>query len=610
MNLIYDNSYSTILITVQFMRSDRLKQLKHPTNRLKAAVFLLLFVLNFLTVKTSDDLGYSINHGFLDLFRQEYIQYMTWTGRSVAHIIARSFLALPKGIFNLANSLIFCIHVELICIHASGKKNYSPILYALSALLVFLFVPVFGQTVLWETGSCNYLWTTTIILAFLLPYRLDEVKERTLPYALLMGLFGILAGWTNENTGGACILVAMGLTFYSFKNTKRFPSWKLIGILGSIVGFLIMIKAPGNAVRAADFVVSGGRAYAFVHDLFNTLNVLGSLHGQLLLWIGIAVLLGVHVHNSVKGVILPATIYFISGAAAVGAILLSPVPVEFDRSMYGATILVIIGFLTLLAPVNETKTGKLSCVVLTAALAGLSIFDYAQALVDLSYTRYQYQYRESWVKEQASLGNRNPVVPVINSEFFTTYNAMYGLNDILDYPEFVNNVNYSITHGLDSVTSTTVEKWNEIYRNGSPELMNARTLSDYLTLLNENPDFIGLVTCNTLGIEHGAVLETLGKVYGEPLEGSSNLYGIIHDGDFEVEENGEPGGIAWVIQDHYVWVSSYDDPTQSDILMDQVEYTNDNSGLSIVVFSQSQDRVVDSVTWKNSETPDRTYRES
>ena len=62
----------------------------------EAVVFLALLVLELVAVPMSDDYRYAINNGLLDLFHREYIQYMTWTGRSVAHILARLFLALPR----------------------------------------------------------------------------------------------------------------------------------------------------------------------------------------------------------------------------------------------------------------------------------------------------------------------------------------------------------------------------------------------------------------------------------------------------------------------------------------------------------------------------------
>ena len=51
------------------------------------------------------------------------------------------------------------------------------------------------------------------------------------------------------------------------------------------------------------------------------------------------------------------------------------------------------------------------------------------------------------------------------------------------------------------------------------------------------------------------------------------------------------------IEGHYVWISSSEDPTLSDILIDGIEYTNDIEGISIVVFDKTQGRPVDSVTW-------------
>ena len=71
-----------------------------PMNVVIFIEFLLVLLLNLFVVTTSDDLGYQINHGLIDIFKREYIQYMTWTGRTVAHIFARIFLALPKSIFD------------------------------------------------------------------------------------------------------------------------------------------------------------------------------------------------------------------------------------------------------------------------------------------------------------------------------------------------------------------------------------------------------------------------------------------------------------------------------------------------------------------------------
>ena len=53
--------------------------------------FVAIFIFNYFTPFLSDDYGYAAQartaRGLTDLIAQEYHQYMTWIGRSVAHLI-------------------------------------------------------------------------------------------------------------------------------------------------------------------------------------------------------------------------------------------------------------------------------------------------------------------------------------------------------------------------------------------------------------------------------------------------------------------------------------------------------------------------------------------
>ena len=574
-------------------------------NCLSLAVFLLVLFLNVLTVKTSDDLGYSISHGILDIFHQEYVQYMTWTGRSVAHIIARLFLSLPKAVFNVCNALLFTVFCRMIAMHAAGKKeDVTPLLYLLSVLAVFLFAPVFGQTVLWETGSCNYLWTTSIILGFLWTYRRADTFHPKNPklFAAAFFLFGVLAGWTNENTGGACVLLSLAFLGLYRKEKGSTEPWMIFGLFGCVLGFLIMIEAPGNAVRAQDFINTGGKAYALVHDLFNFINVLGKGSAQLPLWIAFGVFLSLAIFQKTPGkeLLIPAC-YALAGAAAVFAILLSPVPVEFDRSMFGATILVIIGVLSLLCLVGKEKRNAWLSALLAGALSVLAVRNYAQAVLDLSYTRYQYENREAWVEAQKNLWNLSPTVPEINSEFFTKYNAMYGLNDILESEGFVNNRNYALTHGLNFVTSTTLDKWNTLYRSGDPTLMNLFELEAYLDTLLTRTDCISIVTSSHLLEADAPLLGMVNSKLGTSFEGEGYLIGTFSSAASAVAMAKSPISDAFDLNGHFVYINAANDPAYCDILVDNQECTNDNPGLSIVTIDKVTGRILDSVTWSSLE---------
>ena len=201
------------------------------------AAFVLIFIFNVLTPMMTDDLFYSKTvseaASIWDLFAQEYTQYMTWTGRSVCHMILRFFLLTDKMVFNVANSVVFVLLTLLIYWNVEHKKKYDTPVYLLINLLLWMFGVVFRQTVLWETGACNYLWGSAIIMSFVTLYRYglkresgggreaegdvprqaDGLKHPAL-WTVFLPVLGVLAGWCNENSsGGGRLMVRLCLGF-------------------------------------------------------------------------------------------------------------------------------------------------------------------------------------------------------------------------------------------------------------------------------------------------------------------------------------------------------------------------------------------------------------
>ncbi len=251
------------------------------------AIFILILILNLLTPLVADDYAYATANTLLEVFQLEKIQYFSWGGRSVAHVFARTFLMLPKVIFSFINSLVFVllivevfqlekiqyfswggrsvahvfartflmlpkvifsfinslVFVLLIVIlnwHSSGNlalTNPKPLI--IISGLIFLFAPWFGQTNLWLTGSCNYLWMATIIFAFLLPYRMHYNHSIHFNYLYLI-IMGVMAGWSNENAGGAALLYLLLMGFIELiVHHKKVWTPYLVGFSSCLFGFLI-----------------------------------------------------------------------------------------------------------------------------------------------------------------------------------------------------------------------------------------------------------------------------------------------------------------------------------------------------------------------------------
>ena len=222
---------------------------------------ILIFLLNHYTVFTSDDYRYHYIFdsylptdsstrvkGIFDIITSMASHYKIWGGRIVAHSIVQWFLIFPKVIFNFLNTGAFILLGYLIFLHASKKKEGSPGIFILIYSLLFLLLPFFGQTVLWLSGSCNYLWCTILILVALLPFRFyKEQSNKGYYFAFLLSL---VAGCTNDNTGMAMVLLMILFTIYYYLSGKRIRLWVPINIISGFVGSIICIIAPGNVIRS------------------------------------------------------------------------------------------------------------------------------------------------------------------------------------------------------------------------------------------------------------------------------------------------------------------------------------------------------------------------
>ena len=239
-----------------------------------ATFFLFFFILNALTpLSFGDDYVYSFiweGHSiyeplsenairvssFKDLFASQVLHYFTWSGRIVSHLLAQFFLWTGKSVFNVCNALVSILLVAEIywCSH-KGIKNLNADAGMLCGIFFALwaFSPGFGDVFLWIVGACNYLWTTTIVIGFLLPYvrkyyLLSENKGKSCFFGIVMFLGGLFAGCTNENT--VCWFILL-LTFFLYKSRrgKKDEGWMYFGLAGLVIGYSLLVFSPGNMVR-------------------------------------------------------------------------------------------------------------------------------------------------------------------------------------------------------------------------------------------------------------------------------------------------------------------------------------------------------------------------
>jgi len=143
---------------------------------------------------------------------------------------------------------MFGLLSHLVSLLSTGRRSL------LALVIWFAYVgcafPVPGETMLWLTGSCNYMWaiTLSLLLIYLL---LSKQLDKNRHWWYLMGLIAlaVVAGSFNEATS---LGVLAGLGLYYLFNRQQFNGTIGAVLMAYAAGIAIIVASPGAWARAAD----------------------------------------------------------------------------------------------------------------------------------------------------------------------------------------------------------------------------------------------------------------------------------------------------------------------------------------------------------------------
>ena len=230
-------------------------------------IYFLMLTLNFLMpMSYGDDYFYAFVYentfwqplpedarrlsSFSDVLNSFANHYLTHSGR-IIFIVMFFFEWIGKFWFNFVNAGIAVLLIlEIAWISDRGRISIpepSRICWIFFAL--WTFTTGLSTIFMWLGGSLNYLWTTVMLLGFLIPFvrKYFGIANRNYPPALIF-LFGIIAGCTNENT--ICFFIPfLAIQCILDRSKGRLDRWQTAGVIGLTLGYLILMAAPGNFVR-------------------------------------------------------------------------------------------------------------------------------------------------------------------------------------------------------------------------------------------------------------------------------------------------------------------------------------------------------------------------
>lgn len=575
-------------------------------------IYVFMFILNYLTPHLADDFVYSGSKNILEVFKNEYYQYMHWGGRSVVHSIARTFLMLPKIWFNLINPLVYILLTLLIYIFSSSKeKEHSITRYIFINILIWLFMPRYGQTILWLVGANNYLWGTTIILSFLVPYYcfivFDKFNNKNKFMPVFMLILGVIAGWCNENTSGGSVLLVIAFLLISYIYKNSITPWMITGLIGNVIGLAFMVLSPGNNSRADQV-----QDMPFISKIATNLiavseNIKNDSTPLIIIFLILFIITFFTNKNKLMNIF--SAVFTLTSLATFYVLVLSPVGIgQGGRSFFGGTIFLIIACAQCFNIDFSLKKSGITLVpiILISILFFQSMISIPLGFIDIYKNSSLIKERDNYVISQKENANNNPIVPLIEPQPRTKYPASAGLEDLNNDSSNWINKPYAKKFNIETIRSVSKNDWDRIYKNGSSELMNILSLEQYLSKLNEKEYlvvFSGYGNLESLFSENEKVLFDKLGLQSDLLIDESSYIGVADNGNKIMEQTSTDFleyslNVSELKIDIKTSIGFYDNQKFSSIVFNDYDYSKNRPGLNVIVFDKTEEKVVDRIIFE------------
>ena len=235
-----------------------------PTNKALCAVCLvivaiLMYGFNRFTPLFCDDWHYVFIFGTQDpirslgdIFKSQLAHYSEFNGRYLVHCLVQLFDGiLGKGVFNVANALVFALFLYGIALVTSSDKNHYYKIISIAFFFIFVLMSGFKYVFLWMSGSFNYLWVGSALLFF---HYLIEKEKTASGTAIPLFMFGIVCGWSNE-----ALAVGLGAAYfvYFMFHRDRLSRHRIWMLAGFYLGALFLVFSPASVHRAMDTAAKG-----------------------------------------------------------------------------------------------------------------------------------------------------------------------------------------------------------------------------------------------------------------------------------------------------------------------------------------------------------------
>ena len=242
---------------------------------------LPFIVISFFNNPTADDFCYNCQSRDLGFWNAQLAWYNGWSGRyfssailSIKPLVSDSFLIYKLIPIILLISLFTSIYYLSSLLFVDLKKRDFFILSFFIMTLYLIQMPSISQGFYWLAGSITYQLSNILaVLLFCFLIKLIETNEKK--YLIISIFFAFLVIGSNE---ASMLLISflIGVIFIIKSIQQKKINYSiLILLIFTIIFSLIVIKSPGNSIRASSYPNKNQIFYAIYKSILAVKSYLG-----------------------------------------------------------------------------------------------------------------------------------------------------------------------------------------------------------------------------------------------------------------------------------------------------------------------------------------------
>ena len=184
--------------------------------------------------------------GLGKLFEFLFVHYMKWGGRILCFFVECSLLRFGLPVYRFVQSLVIVFifyFIYKILLSKTKLKDYQ-LAFLVISMYGFLDIMLLRNSIFWASASVSYLFP---LLPFFALVYVTQKKSKN--YIISASILGFFAAFSQEQIAAMTIAYNIFYILIEWFFKKRKDKKQFIFFVFSLLGFCILMLAPGNQMR-------------------------------------------------------------------------------------------------------------------------------------------------------------------------------------------------------------------------------------------------------------------------------------------------------------------------------------------------------------------------